>query len=322
MAVRVSAGQAYQVARQVEDPERLAHVQYEQVRASTEGRSVKDQPRGLGNGHEEPGHVGVGDREWLPVLELFAQDRHHASIGTEHVAEANRDIRAAVPHGGLGDEQFRDPLGGAHHARRSDGLVGRDEDEVSDVGFHRGIEHDHRPPMFTCTASDRVILHQRYMLVGGCMDDDVGPLARDEPTHLRATGDVRQVDRTSPLPCFRRRRDLSSRSTRYRGLRPVDEEKALGPDGKDLPGQFRPDEPPPPVITTVRSRISSSTPAACSVTIGRRSRSSTRTLRTRWASMLPSRRSAEGRDRSDLEELGRARPRRYRARHCPLPLAW
>ena len=60
-------------------------------------------------------------------------------------------------------------------------------------------------------------------------------------------------------------------------------------------------------MTTVRSRMISSTLTACSVTMGRRSRSSTRTRRTRWASTLPSSRSVTGRHGPDLELVGQRR---------------
>ena len=99
--------------------------------------------------------------------------------------------------------------------------------------------------------------------------------------------------RTSPLPWPRPRRVSNSRWTRYRGLSARSTRSSRrGPSAKICRASSEPIDPPPPVITTVRSWNSSSTPAARSVTIGRRRRSSSWTLRARYASTLPSSNSA------------------------------
>ena len=74
----------------------------------------------------------------LAVLELALEDRQDAAGRAEDVAEPDRDVRPAGPHGGVRDEPLGEALGRAHDARRLDGLVGRDEDEARDAGGDRG----------------------------------------------------------------------------------------------------------------------------------------------------------------------------------------
>src|SRR5256884_223373 len=78
---------------------------------------------------------------------LALEERQHAAIGPEHVAEAygpetsprRREIRQ-LEHDPLGD-----PLRGAQHAGRVDRLVGRDQHEFLDTVPRRGFRDAQRP---------------------------------------------------------------------------------------------------------------------------------------------------------------------------------
>ncbi len=91
--------------------------------------ACKHQLRGFGNGHEKTRHVGIGDGDRAAAANLVLKDRHHAAVGAQHVAEADDGEagRGDLRHGV--DEPLGDLLRHAHHARRIDRLVGRNEDE-------------------------------------------------------------------------------------------------------------------------------------------------------------------------------------------------
>ena len=79
VAIRIPAGQPHQIPSQVEDPNGLAHVQHEEVRAATKGGSIEDQPRGFWDCHEESCHFRVRHGEGLSVLQLLPEDRNNAA---------------------------------------------------------------------------------------------------------------------------------------------------------------------------------------------------------------------------------------------------
>jgi hypothetical protein len=83
-------GQADQVARQVDDLHRLAHVQHQHLAAVADGRGLQHQARGLGDGHEVANDVRVGDGDRAAAGDLFLELRDHAAAAAQHVAEAHR----------------------------------------------------------------------------------------------------------------------------------------------------------------------------------------------------------------------------------------
>ena len=76
--IRVTPGQPREVARQVDDADRLAHVEDEQVARLAEQRRLEDEPGRLGDGHEVAGHLGVRDRQRHALAELALEERHDA----------------------------------------------------------------------------------------------------------------------------------------------------------------------------------------------------------------------------------------------------
>ena len=97
-----------------------------------------DQLDRLRDGHEVAGHALVGDGHRTAGGDLAAEDRHHRARGAEHVAEAHGGVpRGRVPDRRGLDRPLGERLGGAHHGRRHDGLVGGDEHERADAAPRR-----------------------------------------------------------------------------------------------------------------------------------------------------------------------------------------
>ncbi|OIQ75235.1 hypothetical protein GALL_431020 [mine drainage metagenome] len=130
---RRAAGQGDHLARQIHDPDRLAHLQQEQPGVMAVGAlgagggGVQDQLGGLGDGHEIARHLLVGDRHRAATIDLRLEDRHDRPGGAKHIAEPHgREAGALAGLLGL-DDRFREPLGGAHDIGGIDGLVRGDQ---------------------------------------------------------------------------------------------------------------------------------------------------------------------------------------------------
>ena len=100
-----------------------------------QGRGLQHQLDRLAHRHEKPADLGMGDGQRPAGGELAGEQRHHRPGRAQHVAEAHRHKAGARPIAGPAArlveverlaEAFGEALGGAHHARRVDRLVGRD----------------------------------------------------------------------------------------------------------------------------------------------------------------------------------------------------
>ena len=76
---------------QVEDAHRFAHVQHEDFPALAQGAGLQHELAGLGNRHEIAPHLRMRDGDRPAGGDLLLENRHHAAIGAQHVAEAHRD---------------------------------------------------------------------------------------------------------------------------------------------------------------------------------------------------------------------------------------
>ena len=158
-----------------------------------ERAGADDQLDGLGDRHEVARHALVGDRHRAAALDLAAEDRHDAAGGAEHVAEAHgRVARLREARGGRVERELGERLGGAHHGRRRDRLVGRDEHEAADAELAGDVRDDARGDRVVAHRLDRVGLHQPDVLVGGGVEDDRRAVLGEAP---RAS---------APPPCSRR----------------------------------------------------------------------------------------------------------------------
>ena len=92
------------------------------------------------------------------------------------------------------DRELGERLGGAHHRRRRDGLVGRDEHERADAELARDARHQPRRERVVAHRLDRVGLHQPDVLVGGGVEDDGRAVLGEHLAHplaLLAVGEHR-----------------------------------------------------------------------------------------------------------------------------------
>src|SRR5580658_6742407 len=130
--VRPQSGQGDQIAREIENSDWLAHVQYADLAIPTDRPSLQHKLAGFRNGHEEPPHLRMSDRDWTACGNLLLKDGNHASTGTENIAEPDRNIfRRPVLQ--RGQQQFCNPLRCAHDVARPHRLVSRNQNKIGDV---------------------------------------------------------------------------------------------------------------------------------------------------------------------------------------------
>src|SRR3989442_10777617 len=79
VAPRLEPGEADQIGGEVHDPDRLAHVEHEILAATTQGARLQHELDGLGDGHEVPAHVRMGDRQRPTRADLREEDGHDAA---------------------------------------------------------------------------------------------------------------------------------------------------------------------------------------------------------------------------------------------------
>jgi len=77
---RPESAQRDHVSGQVDDLDRLAHVQQVYLPALANGGGLEDELGGLGDSHEVPGHVRVGDGHWPAGGDLLSEGRHDRSV--------------------------------------------------------------------------------------------------------------------------------------------------------------------------------------------------------------------------------------------------
>src|SRR5581483_6213295 len=119
-------GEANHLLREVEDPDRLAHVEHVHLAAAAHRARLHDERRSLRDRHEEPGHLGARDGDGPAALDLPAEDRDHRARRAEHVAEAHRDepgVDVVAEREGL-DDPFAHGLRLPHHVLGARRLVG------------------------------------------------------------------------------------------------------------------------------------------------------------------------------------------------------
>lgn len=85
---------------------------------------------------------------------------------------------------------LRQPLAGAHHACRVDGLVGGDEDERLDPERDRELRELARAGGVVLHRLARLALHHVHVLVGRSVEDDCRPVAGENRLHAGGVEDV------------------------------------------------------------------------------------------------------------------------------------
>ncbi len=152
---------------------------------------------------------------------------------------------------GLGlDGPLGERLGGAHHGRRVDRLVGGDEDERRHAELAGDPRHQARRQRVVAHRLDGVVLHHRHVLVGRGVEDHGRPVLAEHLAHpllLLAVGE--HGDRGAEVAILL---ELASDLEQV-VLGVVDEDQPRGPDARDLPAQLRADRAAGPVTSTTWS---------------------------------------------------------------------
>ena len=121
--VRLVAIEADELLCQIHDAHRLAHVQHVDRARLRQRAGLQHQLRGLGDGHEVAGDVGVGQRDRAALTNLGLEQWDDAAVGAQHVAEAHgHALHFAVAGVGL-EQHLGDALGCAHDVGGVDRLV-------------------------------------------------------------------------------------------------------------------------------------------------------------------------------------------------------
>src|SRR5207244_11113613 len=98
---------------------------------------------------------------------------------------------AAHAIGGPGEEnQFADPLGGAHDAGGIHGFIGGDEDEAFATGVGGGVQKVEQAKHIVADGLVHVGLHDGDMLVGSGVEDNLNAVFDEQPAHTVGVGDV------------------------------------------------------------------------------------------------------------------------------------
>src|SRR6185312_13319758 len=187
----LEAAESDEIGGQVDDPDRLAHVQHEDLAAKPERASLQDQLHRFRDRHEVAAHLGVGDRYGPASTYLTEERRHDAPSASQHVSEAYRDEIAPVRHSCVLHHTLRQSFRCAHDTCRANRLVGRDEDEVLDPRVDRGVHDVGGAVDVVGDRLDDILFHERHVLVRGCVEDCVGTTVVEDGVHALSVADVR-----------------------------------------------------------------------------------------------------------------------------------
>ena len=90
--VRPQPGQRDHLLGEIEDSDRLAHVEDEDLSPLADRARLQDELRRLGDRHEVAPHLGVRHGDRAAPANLFPEDRDHGTGGADDVAEADGEV--------------------------------------------------------------------------------------------------------------------------------------------------------------------------------------------------------------------------------------
>ena len=202
LAPGLLAGEADHVLRQVHDPHGLPHVEDVDLPALGDRTGLDDELHGLGDRHEEPGHLRVGHRHRAAPGDLAPEDRDHGARRAEDVAEPHRhepgrDVRPVPPRL---DDPLAERLRLAHDRLRIRSLVGGHEHEPLRTELDGHVGQGPGAEGVVAHRLERVRLHHRDVLVRGRVEDDAGPVGGEDLAQLDAVLDVRHDGHATEEP--------------------------------------------------------------------------------------------------------------------------
>ena len=179
------------LAREVDDFDRITHVENEDLAARTHQPGLQHQLRRLRDRHEIAHDIRVGHRDRAAARDLLAEFRNDAASGAEHIAEAHHD----EPRPGRRIERLAHQLGQpfrcAHYIGWIDRLVGRNQDEPGCARIDRGTTGDIGAKRVVGQRLPSVfVFHQRHVFVGGSVKYRHRPVQCHQRRDARAVAHV------------------------------------------------------------------------------------------------------------------------------------
>ena len=113
------------------------------------------------------------DRHRPAFADLFAEQRYHAAVAAQHIAETYDGKARSRRTVHLLHQAFGDPLRRAHHACGIDRFIRRDQHKTLDPGRQRGLGHNTCPKDIVPDGLARIVLHQWHMLMGRRMKNQL-----------------------------------------------------------------------------------------------------------------------------------------------------
>ena len=154
---------------------------HKQVSLLAVRKGIKNEVDGITERHHEAGHIGIRDRQGLPLVDLVAEQRDDRAAGSHDVAVSgqaqNRISGQHLP--GAGDHILLHD--GLRHAHGIDGisrLVRRQEDCLLHMVFHTGRDHIVRTGHVGFDRFHGVKLAGGYLLEGGSVEHIIHPAER------------------------------------------------------------------------------------------------------------------------------------------------
>src|ERR1035437_119539 len=190
----LESGKADEVVGEVDNLDRLPHVEDEELARLPEGARLQHKLHRFWNGHEVATHLRVGDGHWPSRLDLLEEGGDDGAARAQHVSESHRKEVAAAVLGGGTHDLLGDALGASHYRRGTHGLVRRYQDERLDRTGDRHRDEVGGAEDVVGDGLDDVLLHERHVLVRGGVEDGVGaePIEHlSEPPGVPQVGDDR-----------------------------------------------------------------------------------------------------------------------------------
>src|SRR5216117_1718599 len=245
VAVGLEARQPDQLLRELEDADRLAHLENRDAAFGLgQGGRLEHQRGRLGDRHEVAGHLGVRHLHRPAGADMPLEQRNDAPVRAQHVAEPDgAEIGGGVTQRRqLQHDPLADALGGPEHAGRVHGLVRRDQHELLDAVQGGAFSDPQRAEHVVPHGLRHVALEHRHVLVGRGMEHVVRPV---QPEHLlQPVGVGDAADERHHFDLGIRLGDLEVGEVE-RVLGTLEQHQPRRPVGRDLARQLRADRAGP-----------------------------------------------------------------------------
>ena len=171
--IRNEAGHADHVLSEVENLHGFAHVENKDLTTLSIGTCLKDEAYRFWNGHKEADDVRMRDRDRTSSFDLLLEEWDDRAVGTQDIAETNGyERRLGILRHSL-DDHLTDALGCTHNVCGVDRFIGGDEYELFDFILLSSKSDVVSAEDVILYSFVRAVLHQRNMLMGSCMEDQL-----------------------------------------------------------------------------------------------------------------------------------------------------